>query len=134
LARDLGKKKLGPTGDVMLHEKLKVKYVGLKLDENEGYHRVFTVHEVQFVRENQRKYYQIVVALKEFDTAMSVDINDEVHYVFGISVLKRTTASALTMILMPRKITQWCLRRVVFVTVISRKKTRIRHEQGGWRP
>ena len=134
MARDLGKKKLGPTGDVMLHEKLKVKYVGLKLDENEGYHRVFTVHEVQFVRENQRKYYQIVVALKEFDTAMSVDINDAVHYVLGISVLKRTTASVLTMILMPRKITQWCLRRVVFVTVISRKKTRIWHEQGGWRP
>jgi hypothetical protein len=28
------KKKLGPTDDVMLHEKLKVKYVGLKLVKN----------------------------------------------------------------------------------------------------
>ena len=77
------KKKLGPTGNVMLHEKLKVKYVGLKLDMNEGYHRIFTVHEVQFVRETRRKYYRIVAVLKEFDTAMSVDNNDEDHYDFG---------------------------------------------------
>ena len=76
------KKKLGPTGNVMLHEKLKVKYVGLKLNKNEGYHRIFTVHEVQFVRETQRKYYRIVAVLKEFDTAMSVDNKDEDHYDF----------------------------------------------------
>ena len=76
------KKKLGPTGDVMLHEKLKVKYVGLKLNKNEGYHRIFTVHEVQFVRETRRKYYRIVVVLKEFDTAISLDNNDEDHYDF----------------------------------------------------
>jgi hypothetical protein len=76
------KKKLVPTGDVMLHEKLKVKYVGLKLNKNEGYNRIFTVHEVQFVRETGRKYYRIVVVLKEFDTAMSVDNNDEDHYGF----------------------------------------------------
>jgi len=49
------KKKLGPTGNVMLHEKLKVKYVELKLDENEGEPRIFTVHAVQFVRETRRK-------------------------------------------------------------------------------
>jgi hypothetical protein len=40
------KKKLGASGDVMLHEKLKVKYVGLKLDKNEGERRIFTVHAV----------------------------------------------------------------------------------------
>ena len=51
------KKKLGPIGNVMLHEKLKVKYVGLKLDKNEGEHRIFTVHEVHFLRETRRKYY-----------------------------------------------------------------------------
>ena len=75
-------KKLGPTGDVMLHEKLNVKYAGLKLNKNEGYHRIFTVHEVQFVRETRRKYYRIVVVLKEFDTAISLDNNDEDHYDF----------------------------------------------------
>ncbi len=45
------KKKLGASGDAMLHEKLKVKYVGLKLDEDEGERRIFTVHAVQFVKE-----------------------------------------------------------------------------------
>ena len=46
------KKKLGASGNVMLHEKLKVKYVGLKLDENEGECRIFIVHAVQFVKEH----------------------------------------------------------------------------------
>jgi hypothetical protein len=65
----------------MLHEKLKVKYVGLKLDKNEGEHRIFTVHAVQFVRETRREYYPIVAVLKEFfDTTMSLDNNDEAHY------------------------------------------------------
>jgi hypothetical protein len=35
----------------MLHEKLKVKYVGLKLDKNEGENRIYTVHMIEFVRE-----------------------------------------------------------------------------------
>ncbi len=48
------KKKLGASGDVMLHEKLKVKYVGLKLDKNEGERRIFTVHAVQFMKEHRR--------------------------------------------------------------------------------
>jgi hypothetical protein len=64
------KKKLGASGNVMLLEKLKVKYVGLKLDKNEGEHRIFTKHAVQFVKEHQRKYYRIVVVLKEFDTTI----------------------------------------------------------------
>ncbi len=64
----------------MLHEKLKVKYVGLKLDENKGEHRIFTVHMVQFVKEHQRKYYIIVAVLKEFDTTMPLDDNDDGHY------------------------------------------------------
>ena len=74
------KKKLGTTGDVMLHEKLKVKYMGLKVDENEGEHRIFTVHAVRFVRETRRKYYQIAAVLKEFDTTMPLDDNDQAHY------------------------------------------------------
>ena len=45
------KKKLGPTGDVMLQEKLKLRDVGLKLGENEGEHRIFTVHGVQFMHQ-----------------------------------------------------------------------------------
>jgi len=49
------KKKLGTTGNVMLHEKLKVKYVGLKLDENEGEHRIFTVHAVQVCEGDSKK-------------------------------------------------------------------------------
>jgi hypothetical protein len=76
------KKKLGPSGDIMLHEKLKVKYVRLKLDENEGEHRIFTIHTVQFVRESQKKYYQIVAVMIEFDTTMSLDNSDEAHYDF----------------------------------------------------
>ena len=63
----------------MLHEKLNVNYVGLKLDKNEGEHRIFTVHEVQFVRETRRKYYRIVAVLKEFDTAMSLEDNHVAH-------------------------------------------------------
>jgi hypothetical protein len=51
------KKMLGPSGDVMVHEKLKVKYVGFNLDENEGKQWIFTIHTIQFVRESQRKYY-----------------------------------------------------------------------------
>jgi hypothetical protein len=43
------KKELGASGDVMLHEKLKVKYVGLKLDENEGERRIFTVRWITFL-------------------------------------------------------------------------------------
>ena len=74
------KKKLGPTGDVMLHAKLKVKYVGLKLDKNEGEHRIFTVHEVHFLRETRRKYYWIVAVLTEFDTTMSLDDDNVAHY------------------------------------------------------
>ncbi len=46
------KMKLGASGDVMLHEKLKVKYVGLKLDKNEGERRIFTVHANKFVKEH----------------------------------------------------------------------------------
>jgi hypothetical protein len=81
LARDLGKAEAWTnTGDVMLHEKLKVKYVGLKLDENEGEHRIFTVHAVQFGRETRRQYYRIVAVLKEFDTTKSLNDNDEAHY------------------------------------------------------
>ena len=81
MARDLGIAEAWTnTGNVMLHEKLEVKYVGLKLDENEGEHRIFTVHAVQFVRETRRKYYRIVVILKEFDTIKSLDNNDEAHY------------------------------------------------------
>ncbi len=74
------KKKLGASGDVMLHEKLKVKYVGLKLDKDEGERRIFTVHGVQFVKEHQRKYYRIVAVLKEFDTTMPLDDNSYGHY------------------------------------------------------
>jgi len=74
------KKKLGASGNVMLHEKLKVKYVGLKLDENEGERRIFTIHAVQFVKEHQRKYYRIVAVLKEFDTTMPLDNNNDGHY------------------------------------------------------
>ena len=57
------KKKLGPC-DVMLHEKLKVKYVRLKLDENEGVNRIYTVHMIEFMRETQRNYYQIIAVTK----------------------------------------------------------------------
>ena len=74
------KKKLGPSGDVMLHEKLKVKYVGLKLDENEGENRIYTVHMIEFVRETRRKFYRIIAVTKEFDTTMSFDDNEWVHY------------------------------------------------------
>ena len=66
----------------MLHAKLKVKYVGLKLDKNEGEHRIFTVHSVQFVREHRKKYYRIVAVTIEFDTTISVDKNDDAHYDF----------------------------------------------------
>ena len=126
------KKKLGPTGNVMLHEKLKVKYVGLKLAMNEGYHRIFTVHEVQFVRESQRKYYRIVAVLKEFNTAMSGDNNNEDHYDFW-DFCPEYDCFQLTMIFMPRKIMRWCSIRVVFVTAISRKKTWIWHVAAWWR-
>ncbi len=74
------KKKLGASGDVMLHEKLEVKYVGLKLDENKGECRLFTVHPIQFVKEDQRKYYRIVAVLKEFDTTMPLEDNDDGRY------------------------------------------------------
>ena len=75
-------KKIGPSGDVMLQEKLKVKYVELKFDENEGERRIFTVHAVQFVSEHRKKYYQIVVVTIEFNTTISVDKNDDAHYDF----------------------------------------------------
>ncbi len=74
------KKKLGASGNVMLHEKLKVKYVRLKLDKNEGERRIFTVHAVQFAKEHQKKYYGIVVVSKEFDTTMPLDDNNDGHY------------------------------------------------------
>jgi hypothetical protein len=64
----------------MLHEKLKVKYVGLKLDKNKGERRIFTVHAVQFVKEHQRKYYRIVAVLKEFVTTMPFYDNNDGHY------------------------------------------------------
>ena len=91
-------KKIGPSGDVMLQEKLKVKYVGLKLDENEGERRIFTIHAVQFVREHRKKYHRIVAVTIEFDTTISVEENDD-------SVRIHTTASALTKIFVPMKIT-----------------------------
>jgi hypothetical protein len=75
-------KKIGPSGDVMLQEKLKVKYVGLKLDKNEGERRIFTVHAVQFMWEHRKKYYRIVVVTIEFDTTIHVDKNDDAHHDF----------------------------------------------------
>ncbi len=50
--------------------------------------------------------------------------------IFGISVLKRMTASVLNMIYIPMRIMCWCMSRVVFVTVMSTKK-RIWNEQMG---
>ena len=82
----------------MLQEKLKVKYVGLKLDENEGECRIFTIHAVQFVREHRKKYHPIVALMIEFDTAIYVEENDD-------SVRIHTTAFALTKIFVPVKIT-----------------------------
>ncbi len=64
----------------MLHEKLKVKYVGLKLDENEGERKIFTIHAVQVMKEHQRKYYRTVAVFKEFDTTMPLDDNYDGHY------------------------------------------------------
>ena len=64
----------------MLHEKLKVKYAGLKLDENEGENRIYTVHMIEFVRETRRKFYRIIAVTKEFDITMSFDDNEWVHY------------------------------------------------------
>ena len=65
----------------MLHEKMKVKYVGFKLDKNEGKHQIFTIHTIQFMRESRRKYYHVAVTA-EFDPTISLDDDDESHYDF----------------------------------------------------
>ena len=91
-------KKIGPSGNVMLQEKLKVKYVGLKLDENEGERKIFTIHAVQFVREHRKKYHRIVAVMIAFDTTVSVEENDD-------SVQIHTTAFVLTKIFVSVKIT-----------------------------
>ena len=66
--------------DVLLLERLKVKYIGLKLDENEGDHRIFTVHDIEFLKEDCRKWYQLVAVTKEFDMNLSFEENDVMHY------------------------------------------------------
>ena len=120
----------------MLHEKLKVKYVGLKWDENEGEHRIFTVHVVQFVRETRRKYYRIVAVLKEFDTTMSLDNNDEAHYDCWDFCPETYNCNCFRAYydLNAKEDNVKVLRRVVFVTAIWTKMMRIWHEQGGCRP
>jgi hypothetical protein len=74
------RKPLGPAGDVLLHERLKVKYIGFKLNENEGDYRIFTVHAIEFKRETRRKFYQIVGVTKDFDTNLSIEENEVNHY------------------------------------------------------
>ena len=74
------RKPVGTNGDVLLLERLKLKYIGFKLDENEGDHRHFTVHGVEFKREPRRKCYQLVAVTKEFDTNLSFEDNDVMHY------------------------------------------------------
>lgn len=74
------RKPVGPMGDVVLLEMLKCKYVGFKLDENEGDQRSFTVHAIEFKRENCRKYFQMVGVTKEFNTMISIEENDLQHY------------------------------------------------------
>jgi hypothetical protein len=71
---------MGPTGNVVLLEKLKCKYVGFKLNENEGNHRMFKVHTIEFKRENHRKYIQMVGVAKEFNTTISIEDNSLKHY------------------------------------------------------
>ena len=74
------RKPVGTNGDVLLLERLKLKYIGFKLDENEGDHRHFTVHGVEFKREPRRKCYQLVAVTKEFDMNLSFEDNDVMHY------------------------------------------------------
>jgi len=74
------RKPLGANGDVLLLERLKLKYIGFKLDENEGDHRVFTVHEIEFKREPRRKCYRLVAVTEEYDKNLSLEDNDVMHY------------------------------------------------------
>ncbi|KAL3777223.1 hypothetical protein ACHAW5_007656 [Stephanodiscus triporus] len=74
------RKPVGANGDVLLLERLQLKYIGFKLDENEGDHRVFTVHAIELKREPRRKFYQLVAVTKEFDKSLSFEDNDLMHY------------------------------------------------------
>ena len=74
------RKPLGANGDVLLLERLKLKYIGFKLDENEGDHRVFTVHEIEFKREPRRKCYRLVAVTEEYDKNLSLEDNDVMNY------------------------------------------------------
>jgi len=74
------RKPVGANGDVLLLERLQLKYIGFKLDENEGDHRVFTVHAIELKKEPRRKFYQLVAVTKEFDKSLSFEDNDLMHY------------------------------------------------------
>jgi hypothetical protein len=61
------KKKLGPQGDILLRKWLKKKYVGFKLNKNEGNYRVFTAHTLEFRNEGCNKRYMLKCVLDNFD-------------------------------------------------------------------
>ena len=51
----------GASGNAMLQEKLKAKYLRLKLDENKGNHIFSTVQKIVFVMEARKKYNHCLV-------------------------------------------------------------------------
>ena len=67
------KKKLGPQGDILLRKWLKKKYVGFKLNENEGNYRVITVYTLEFRNEGHNKRYMLVCVLGDFDETLEFD-------------------------------------------------------------
>jgi hypothetical protein len=68
---------LGPQGCVILHEKLRNKYVGFKLHYYEGRTpRVFLIHDIMFKEDSRPRKYMIIGVNSDFNTSLEVDEND----------------------------------------------------------